>query len=251
MRIRHVKGSEEYVAASPFVIQRPEDHKGRFSKEVFGNDAPIRLEVGMGMGTFIRELAASDPGHNYIGFELNTTVLYKALRRYERQLLGEAGAERAEEAPSALEERDEGGASAERLSAITEATGNLRFIRSDARFLSDYFSEGEIDRIYLNFSDPWPKDKNANKRLTSPVFLEHYKHILKDGGMVEFKTDNRGLFDYSVETFPAAGFEIRTLTYDLHHDPELSKGNIMTEYEAKFSAKGNPICRLTAVYFKK
>ena len=233
MRIRHVKGSEEYVAASPFVIQRPEDYKGRFSKEVFGNDAPLRLEVGMGMGTFIRELAASDPGHNYIGFELNTTVLYKALRRYERQLLGEAGAERTEEAPSAGEERDERGASAERLSAI----------RSDARFLSDYFSEGEIDRIYLNFSDPWPKDKNANKRLTSPVFLEHYKHILKDGGMVEFKTDNRGLFDFSLEEVQEAGWILDYSTFDLHHSPYL-EGNVMTEYEEKFVQKGNPICKM-------
>ena len=216
MRIRHVKGSEDYVAQSPLVIQRPEEHKGRFAEEVFGNAAPIRLEVGMGMGTFIRELSCREPDVDFIGFEINTTVLYKALRRYEAQL---------------SEEVD---------------PGNLRFIRSDARFLPDYFAEGEIDRIYLNFSDPWPKDKNANKRLTSPIFLEHYKHILRDGGLIEFKTDNRGLFDYSVETFPAAGFELKAVSYDLHKDEKLMKDNIMTEYEAKFSAKGNPIFMLRA-----
>ena len=112
MRIRHVKGSEDYVAQSPLVIQRPEEHKGRFAEEVFGNAAPIRLEVGMGMGTFIRELSRREPDVDFIGFEINTTVLYKALRRYEAQL-------------------SEG-----------VDPGNLRFIRSDARFLPDYFAEG-------------------------------------------------------------------------------------------------------------
>ncbi len=214
MRIRHVKGSEDYLAKSPLVIQRPEDHKGHFAEEIFGNDRPIWLEVGMGMGAFIRELSIQRPDVDLIGFELNTTVLYKALRRYEAM---------------------EGGHG-----------DNLRFIRSDARFLSDYFAEDEIDRIYLNFSDPWPKDKNANKRLTSPVFLDIYKAILKDGGHIEFKTDNRGLFDYSLETIPKAGFELSDVCFDLHKDPLLSKGNIMTEYEAKFSQKGNPIYRLTA-----
>lgn len=217
MRIRHVKGSEDYVAQSPLVIQRPEEHKGSFAQEVFGNTAPIRLEVGMGMGTFIRELSRREPDVDFIGFEINTTVLYKALRRYEAQ-----------------------------LSAEGVDPGNLRFIRSDARFLPDYFAEGEIDRIYLNFSDPWPKDKNANKRLTSPIFLEHYKHILRKEGRIEFKTDNRGLFEYSLETIPAAGFEITDLSFDLHKDEKLMQDNIMTEYEAKFSAKGNPIFMLRA-----
>ena len=213
MRIRHVKGSEEYVAGSPLVIQRPEDFKGSFSERIFGNDRPLRLEVGMGMGNFIRELSRREPDINFIGFELNTTVLYKALRRYEAEL----------------------------------PTGsNLRFIRSDARFLADYFAEGEVDRIYLNFSDPWPKDKNANKRLTSPIFLKLYMEILKPGGLIEFKTDNRGLFDYSVETIGASEFELTDISYDLHHDPVMNLGNIMTEYERKFSAKGNPIFKLIA-----
>ena len=127
------------------------------------------------------------------------------------------------------------------------AESNLRFIRSDARFLADYFDGGEVDRIYLNFSDPWPKDKNANKRLTSPVFLKLYDKILRKDGVIEFKTDNRGLFDYSVETLPASGWKIQQITYDLHNDAGMNEGNVMTEYEAKFSAKGNPIFKLIAV----
>lgn len=222
MRIRHVKGAEEAVAQSPFVIQEPELWKGRWH-EIFGNANPIELEVGMGMGTFLRKLAALYPEKNYIGFEINTTVLYKALNRY-------------------LAGRTEQG-----LTAEPEAC-NLRFIRSDARFLDADFGDGEVDKIYLNFSDPWPKDKNANKRLTSPGFLQRYAKILKPNGVIEFKTDNRGLFDYSAETFPEAGWEILELTHDLHQDARLCAGNVMTEYEAKFSAKGNPICKLIARY---
>ena len=263
MRIRHVKGSEEYVAKSPLVIQRPEDFKGSFSKEIFGNDRPLRLEVGMGMGTFIRELSKREPKINFIGFELNTTVLYKALRRYEAELSeglkrengqaetkGQGCSEEGQpEETAGLGPAECADASEnEPLKGGCEAAtgGNLRFIRSDARFLSDYFAEGEIDRIYLNFSDPWPKDKNANKRLTSPIFLAHYMKILRPGGLIEFKTDNRGLFDYSVETINASEFKLLELTYDLHHDPSMNEGNIMTEYEQKFSAKGNPIFKLIA-----
>ena len=223
MRIRHVKGSEDYVAQSPLVIQRPEEHKGRFAEEVFGNAAPIRLEVGMGMGTFIRELSRREPDVDFIGFEINTTVLYKSLKRYEK-LLCETGH---------LKEGEQG-------------LFNLRFIRQDARFLADDFSEGEVDRIYLNFSDPWPKDKNANKRLTSPVFLKLYDSILKNDGVIEFKTDNEGLFDYSLETIPACGWRLDAVTRDLHNEASMNQGNVMTEYEEKFSQKGNPIFKLIA-----
>ena len=221
MRIRHIKGAEEAVAADPFVIQDPASHAGRWKQDIFQNDAPLYLEVGMGMGSFIRQHSLLNPGISYLGFEINTTVLYKAMKRYEAELEA-AGRE------------------------VKPEASNLRFIRSDARFLGDYFDRGEVDRIYLNFSDPWPKDKNANKRLTSPVFLKLYDRILRQDGVIEFKTDNRGLFDYSTETLPANGWTIRQITYDLHHDPEMNEGNVMTEYEAKFSAKGNPIFKLIA-----
>ena len=222
MRIRHIKGADEAVAADPFVVQEPAGFKGSWRKNVFGNDAPLFLEVGMGMGTFIRTNSFKHRDIDFIGFELNTTVLYKAMRRYEKE----------------LKEAGEDNAAAEGK--------NLRFIRSDARFLADYFADGEVDKIYLNFSDPWPKDKNANKRLTSPVFLKLYDKILRKDGVIEFKTDNRGLFDYSVETLPENGWKIVNITYDLHNDKDMNDDNIMTEYEAKFSAKGNPIFKLIA-----
>ena len=221
MRIRHIKGAEEYIEQSPFVINEPQSFQGRWKEAVFGNQNPLYLEVGMGMGQFIRTHAQQHPEYNYIGFEINSTVLYKALRRY-------------------LELREGAGQPAE-----PEAS-NLRFIRQDARFLAEDFGPGEVDRIYLNFSDPWPKDKNANKRLTSPVFMKLYDKILRPDGIIEFKTDNEGLFDYSLESIPECGWALTAVTRDLHGDPELSKGNIMTEYEEKFSKKGNPIYKLIA-----
>lgn len=220
MRIRHIKGVEELIAAEELVIQKPESCKGRWREEVFGNDAPLFLEIGMGMGTFIRTHSFNHPEVDYLGMELNTTVLYKAVNRYKSER-----AERAEEGREA---------------------DNLRFIRNNARFLEEYFAEGEVDRIYLNFSDPWPKERSAGRRLTSPQFLKLYDRILKVDGCIEFKTDNRGLFDYSVETIPANGWKIDAITYDLHNDDKMNAGNVMTEYEEKFSSKGNSIYKLIA-----
>lgn len=217
MRIRHIKGVEELIAAEPLVIQKPEEHKGRWCSDVFGNAAPLYLEIGMGMGTFIRTHSFRNPNVDYIGLELNTTVLYKAVNRYKA-------------------ERE----------AIGGEHDNLRFIRSNARFLEEYFAKDEADRIYLNFSDPWPKERSAGRRLTSPQFLRLYEQVLKPEGSIEFKTDNRGLFDYSVETIPASGWKITDITYDLHKDEVMNAGNVMTEYEEKFSSKGNPIYKLIA-----
>ena len=117
----------------------------------------------------------------------------------------------------------------------------------DAKNMADYFAPGEVDKIYLNFSDPWPKDRHAKRRLTSPDFMAVYGQILADHGTVEFKTDNKGLFDYSLEAIPEAGWTITAHTFDLHHDPVMSVGNVMTEYEEKFSSIGNPICKLIAM----
>ena len=111
--------------------------------------------------------------------------------------------------------------------------------------MTDYFAPGEISRIYLNFSDPWPKDRHAKRRLTSPVFLNVYDQILKPDGVIEFKTDNRGLFDYSLESIPEAGWDILASTLDLHHS-DMAEGNVMTEYETKFASEGKPICKLVA-----
>lgn len=209
MRLRNIRGSREAVAANEYVVQEPEKWKGKW-KSLFGNDHPIHIEIGMGKGKFIIEQAAQNPQINYIGIEKYSSVLIRALdKREEREL------------------------------------HNLYFIRFDAEYITEIFESEEIDRIYLNFSDPWPKDRHAKRRLTSRNFLDKYDRILKRDGEVMFKTDNRPLFDFSLEEAKAAGWELREVTYDLHHS-EYAEGNIMTEYEERFSAEGNPIHRLVA-----
>ena len=210
MRLRHIPGAEQQIEESPFVISGPEEFRGQWNM-FFGNENPLHIEVGMGKGRFITELAAAHPEINYIGIERYTSVLLKAVEK--RSLL---------------------------------FLPNLYFLCVDARTLPDIFAEGEVDRIYLNFSDPWPKDRHAKRRLTSPQFMALYDRILAPEGQVEFKTDNMGLFDYSLESIPEAGWTITASTKDLHHS-DMAEGNIMTEYEAKFSAMGNPICKLIAV----
>ena len=116
----------------------------------------------------------------------------------------------------------------------------------DAEAITEVFGEGEVDRIYLNFSDPWPKDRHAKRRLTSRQFFARYNTILKKDGLVEFKTDNKPLFDFSVEEVKEAGWNLKEVTYDLHNDKRLNEGNVMTEYEERFSQAGNPICKLIA-----
>lgn len=214
MRLRHIPGAEETIAQSPFVIQDPQLHKGGWS-QLFGNSAPIEIEVGMGKGRFIMELAKNHPEINYIGIERYSSVLLRAIQK-RREL---------------------------ELSDIH--LSNIYFLCVDAKTLDQFFAPGEVRQIYLNFSDPWPKDRHAKRRLTSPQFLAVYEKILAPEGVVEFKTDNRGLFEYSLESIPAAGWSIKEQTFDLHHSP-MAEGNVMTEYEAKFSAEGKPICKLIA-----
>ena len=124
-----------------------------------------------------------------------------------------------------------------------EELPNLKFLRMDAEEIAEVFGKGEVARIYLNFSDPWPKDRHAKRRLPSREFLARYDHILAKDGWSEFKTDNRALFDFAVEELEPAGWRAKVLTYDLHKDEALMEGNVMTEYEEKFSAMGNPICK--------
>ncbi len=212
MRLRNIKGSKEMIAQSSYAMQE-EEARSTDWREIFGSGHPIHIEIGMGKGRFLIALAKANPVVDYVGIEKYSSVLFRAIQKMEQ-----------EEKPLA----------------------NLRFVRMEAENLTEVFGKGQVDRIYLNFSDPWPKDRHAKRRLTSREFFGRYSQILSPGGRVEFKTDNRPLFDFSVEAAEASGFQLEALTYDLHHDEKLSAGNVMTEYEERFSALGNPICKLIA-----
>lgn len=209
MRLRNIKGSRELVAANEFVIHNPEEFKGKWHT-LFKNSNPIHIEIGMGKGKFIIQMAQQNPDINYIGIEKYSSVLLRALEK-RRQL----------------------------------ELNNLYFIRFDAVYITDIFAPDEVDRIYLNFSDPWPKERHAKRRLTSGEFLKRYDQFLKKDGEIIFKTDNRPLFDFSIEEARLAGWELKELTYDLHHSEYLT-GNVMTEYEERFVAEGVPINRFIA-----
>ncbi len=215
MRLRNIPGAREEISKNPFVIDEPKEKKGHWN-EVFGNENPVYIEVGMGKGRFLMELAKKHPEINYVGIEMYDSVLLRAVQKREELL--EAG----------------------------EELKNLFFIREDARLLPEIFEKGEVAGIYLNFSDPWPKARHEKRRLTSRVFLERYTKILAEDGVVEFKTDNRSLFEFSLVEVQESGWQLLAHTFDLHHEDEMMKGNVMTEYEEKFSSQGNPICKLIA-----
>ena len=177
--------------------------------ETFGREASLHVEIGVGKGDFLTELAAQSPDVNYVGLEMQQGVLYFAARK-----------------------------------AAERGLKNLRLVVFDAARLTELFAPREVDRIYLNFSDPWPKARHAKRRLTSPLFLARYRTVLKADGELRFKTDNMGLFDYSLETMAAQGWHLSDVTHDLHALGEAD--NIMTEYEHKFSARGAKIGRLVA-----
>lgn len=205
MRLRNVTGSREAIADSPLVVQEPQEKKGRW-REVFTNDHPIRIEIGMGKGRFIMDLARQNPDINYLGIEKYSSVLIRGIQKLD-----------------------------------AEPLPNLYFIRMEAEEITSVFGPGEVDRIYLNFSDPWPKDRHAKRRLPSREFLRRYDEILRTDGVIEFKTDNRDLFQFALNELAPAGWKIQQVTEDLHHDAQMMQGNVMTEYEERFSAKGNPI----------
>lgn len=205
MRLRNVTGSREIIAGSRFVIHEPFELKGNWNA-FFGNTNPIYAEIGMGKGRFIMALAKSNPDINYIGIEKYSTVLLRAIQKMEE-----------DELP------------------------NLKFIRMEAEDICEVFDKGELAGIYLNFSDPWPKDRHAKRRLVSRQFLARYGIILRNDARIEFKTDNEVLFDFALYELEAAGWALFAETRDLHHDEKMLLGNVMTEYEEKFASVGNPI----------
>jgi len=205
MRLRKIKGAQEFLEKHPeLVILNPKEYKGHWN-EVFGNDNPIHIEIGSGKGQFIYDLSEQNPDINYIAIEKFDSVLIRALEKF-----------------------------------IDTDKKNVKLMLFDAGEIGEVFDE-EVDRIYLNFSDPWPKERHAKRRLTSPRFLTQYEEILKNE--IIFKTDNLDFFNYSVETFREYGMILDDVTYDLH---SLDVENIMTEFEKKFSGLGFNINRVIA-----
>lgn len=223
MRLRNIPRAESVLANSEMVIKDERHFRGKWNSEIFHNNHPLHIEVGMGKVQFILTLAEQNPDINYIGIERYSSVLLRAVEKLEVT------------SDSSSEE------------TVTLHLPNLRFICMDATDLPEVFAENEVSRIYLNFSDPWPKARHARRRLTSPEFFARYDKVLVQDGQVEFKTDNRDLFDFSVESLgESETWGISECTYDLHHDEIMNVGNIMTEYEEKFSSMDHPICKLIA-----
>ena len=213
MRLRHIKGCEDFISAAKECIREDKaiEQKGKI-QDIFKEKRSLQIEIGMGKGQFIRNMAIKNPDINFIGIEKYESVLMKAIQR-KRNLETE------------------------------KEIDNLRFLCADARKLAERFDVGEVDKIFLNFSDPWPKDRHANRRLTSPDFLNIYDTILKKDGVIEVKTDNRGLFEYSLEVIKDSKWKLNYCSFDFHSEKE-SEGNIMTEYEEKFAGQGNKICKM-------
>ena len=213
MRLRNIPGAREQVKEDTRCFGAGDDTRGKW-EEIFGRKAPVMLEIGMGKGRFIIDMALRHPEYSFIGLERYESVMVKALGKLDRM------------------ERDG-----------IPVPENLKFLCMDAANLEDMFERGEIDRIYLNFSDPWPKERHAKRRLESRGFLNIFGRVLKDKGIIEFKTDNEGLFDFALSELEDSGYELVYLSRDLHSDEEEMKDNVMTEYEEKFSAKGNKILK--------
>ena len=211
MRVRNRKGATELLEAHPqYVILNPADAKGRW-QEIFGNDHPIHVEVGSGKGAFVSGMAKANPEINYIGIDIQKSVLSYALDK-----------------------------------VLATDVPNIKLLWVDGSDLTDYFEDGEIDRLYLNFSDPWPKKRHEKRRLTYQSFLATYQQILPENGEIHFKTDNRGLFEYSLVSFSQYGMKLKGVWLDLHAND--FEDNVLTEYEQKFANKGQVIYRVEAAF---
>ena len=215
MRLRNKPWALDYINEhQDVIIPEPESFKGKWH-EVFGNNNPIHIEVGTGKGQFVLGMAKQNPDINYIGIELFDSVIVCALEKIE-----------AANKPS-----------------------NLRLLKVNGEDLEKFFAKNDVDRVYLNFSDPWPKVRHAKRRLTHENFLKLYEKVLVDNGEIHFKTDNRGLFEYSLVSMNQYGMALNYVSLDLHAN--MPEDNVMTEYEEKFSKKGQPIYRLECQYKTK
>lgn len=215
MRVRHKPWAADFINEHPeIIIPDPEQYKGNWQK-LFGNNNPLHIEVGSGKGQFITGMALQNPEINYLGIELFDSVIVKAAEKV--------------------------------IAAGTPK--NVRLLMVNGADLLKYFAKNDVDRLYLNFSDPWPKTRHAKRRLTHKNFLKLYESVLIDNGEVHFKTDNRGLFEFSLVSMSHYGMKLNYVSLDLHQ--EMPEDNVMTEYEEKFSSKGQPIYRLEAQFQTK
>lgn len=215
MRIRKKNWTQDELENSKFLIRQPDEYKGRW-KEKFGSENPLHVEIGCGKGKFVAEMSKANPCINYIGIEKFTLVAARAIRKCK----------------------------------LLEAGDNVFIMSVDAEEIENIFDPGEVSRIYLNFSDPWPNRKKwIKKRLTNERFLQRYENIFGNKGEIFLKTDNREFFEFSLQSFSEKGWILRNISLDLHNSG--FEGNIMTEYESKFSEQGMPIYRLEAYYYKK
>ncbi len=213
MRLRHKPWAKDKIDNHPqYVIPNPEMQKGNWNA-VFEKAQPLHIEIGSGKGRFVTEMAKANPDINYIGIELFQSVIVAALDR-----------------------------------VIEAELPNVKLLNVNANDLEKFFAKNDVDRIYLNFSDPWPKKRHEKRRLTYKSFLKQYENILKDEGEIHFKTDNQGLFEYSLMSFSQYGLLLKYVSLDLHKSD--FEGNIMTEYEQKFSEMGHRIYRSEVKYPK-
>ena len=209
MRLRNIKGAQDIIEKSSYLVSAPIEHKGKFNN-LFNNNNKIEIEIGMGKGNFIIEKAKLNPNINFIGIEKYPTVLVSALKKLENINLP-----------------------------------NLKIICIDANYIDEVFDK-EISKIYLNFSDPWPKKRHANRRLTSSIFLDKYSKIFKDDYLIEMKTDNKKLFEYSLVSLSQKDYVLEEIKLNLYDDLDLD--NIQTEYERKFVSMGLPIYKLKVIH---
>lgn len=211
MRLRHKPWAKDKIDQYPqYVVSDPEMYKGDW-QEPFAIQQPLHIEIGSGKGRFITEMAKANPDINYIGIEVYQSVIVAALDRL-----------------------------------IEADLPNVKLLNVNANDLGKFFAKNDVDRIYLNFSDPWPKTRHEKRRLTYKNYLKLYESILKDAGEIHFKTDNQGLFEYSLMSFSQYGLLLKYISLDLHQSD--FEGNIMTEYEQKFSEQGNRIYRCEVKY---
>ena len=240
MRLRHKKNAENDILIHPFVINTkvdnnfvPENKDAKYNNNntlmlkhlnidyIFGNNKPIYIELGMGKGKFITEMSLKYPEINFIGIEKSATIVLKAIDNLSNYADFNS-------------------------KTLLTTFPNLRFMCEDIINIENIFNPESIDKIFLNFSDPWPKKRHESRRLTHQRFLSIYEKLLKNDSLIEFKTDNIDLFNFSLEEIKNSNFKLLEFTFDLHNDNKLNIDNIMTEYEYKFSSKGNKICKLIA-----